>query len=208
MQELIATVVFTMISAGGAAEDKHPGKSFVFIGNSISNPLRLVDPLAKTVGHPQHRQEEIYILGASPAYNWEHPENNHWPQELAADKPWDAMLILCGASKDTTYAPKFAGEAYKANPRCQVLIYNRWPWIHEPYDATANPLATEKNAEEVCDAIAAAFPHAPPAKVVPSSRLLREMYRLAVAVHRVSCGSCTAVPAADEGRGWVDLTTE
>ena len=179
MQTLIATVVFTMISAGGAAEDKHPGKSFVFIGNSISNPLRLVDPLAETVGHPQRRQEEIYILGASPAYNWEHPEVNHWPQKLAADKAWDAMLILCGAPKDTTYAPKFAGEAYKANPRCQVLIYNRWPWIHEPYGETANPLATDKNAEEVCDAIAAAFPQAPPAKVVPCSRLLREMYRLA-----------------------------
>jgi hypothetical protein len=179
MRTRIATIVLTMISAAGAADEKHPGKSFVLIGNSISNPLRMVDPLAKTVGHPQHRQEEIYILGASPAYNWEHPEGNHWPQKLAADKPWDAMLILCGAPRDTTYAPKFAGEAFKANPRCQVLIYNRWPFIDEPYDVSVNPMYSERNAEEVGDAIAAAFPQAPPAKVVPSSLLLREMYRLA-----------------------------
>ena len=79
---------------------------------------------------------------------------------------------------DEIYAPKFAGEAYKGNPQCQVYIYVIWPDANMSFD-TPNPIRTEAHGEAVAAAVAAAFPAAPKPRVIPSSLLIRELGRLA-----------------------------
>ncbi len=160
--------------AGETAEN--PGLSFISVGNSHANLLRLLDPLAKASGHLQHRDDEIYILGAPLKWNWEHP--NKWEVKLAQDKPWDSLLLLSWGGGDETYAPKFAAEVFKANPKCQVLIYTIWPDANMDWEQPPD-LRTEKHTEKVADAVAAAFPQALKPKVVPSSLLIREIGRLA-----------------------------
>lgn len=172
-------LLLALATVAGAAETKHPGQSFIFLGNSHSNPFRLLDTLAKATGHPQHRQVEAYILGTPLRYHWEHPEaaTSKWREKLA--QPWDAQLLLAWDSKDPEYAVKFAGEAYKANPKCQVLIYTIWPDANMGYEEGFSPIRSEKHTEAVADAVAKAFPNSPPPKVIPSSLLIRELCRLA-----------------------------
>ena len=86
--------------------------------------------------------------------------------------------LLSWGSDDETYAPKFAAEAFEANPKCQVLVYTIWPdanmdWAQPP------EIRTERHTEKVADAVAKAFPQALKPKVVPSSLLIREIGRLA-----------------------------
>lgn len=155
---------------------ENPGLSFISVGNSHANLLRLLDPLAKAAGHSQHRNDEIYILGAPLKWNWDHPDK--WEVKLAQDKPWDSLLLLSWGGDDETYAPKFAAEAFKANPKCQVLIYTIWPDANMDWEQPPE-IRTEKHTENVANAVAAAFPQAPKPKVVPSSLLIREIGRLA-----------------------------
>ena len=186
---LIALVTMLAgLCAGLSAQEtaKPPGLRFVHIGNSHSQTFRLLDPLAKTAGHPQHKDDEISILGAPLWWNWDHPEQNKWKEKLGPDKPWDAILLLCWNAwsgddrdlKDTAIAPLFAGEAYKANPKCQVLLYTIWPDANQDM---ANPpeVRSETWTEKVADAVAKAHPNAPRPKVIPSSLLIREIGRLA-----------------------------
>ena len=35
---------------------------------------------------------------------------------------------------DEEYAPKFAAEAFKGNPQCQVFIYGNWPTPEESFE--------------------------------------------------------------------------
>lgn len=189
---LLAAALCSAASPTDAAEDPaqlgkvNAGLRFVHVGNSHSNTFRLLDPLAKAAGHPQHADDEIYILGAPLWWNWDHPEQNKWKEKLGPDKPWDAMLLLCWNTwsgnerdlKDTAIAPLFAGEAYKANPRCQVLLYTIWPDANQD---TANPpeVRSETWTEKVAEAVAKAYPNSPRPKVIPSSLLIREIGRLA-----------------------------
>ena len=91
---------------------------------------------------------------------------------------WDAMVLLSWDAHDGTDAPKFAGEAYKGNPQCQVYIYVIWPDANMSFD-TPNSIRTEAHGEAVAAAVAAAFPAAPRPRVIPSSLLIRELGRLA-----------------------------
>ena len=173
--------------AGTALPAKpNPGLRFVHIGNSHSQTFRLLDPLAKTAGHPQHQDDEISILGAPLWWNWDHPEQNKWKERLGQGKPWDAMLLLCWNTwtgndrdlKDTAIAPMFAGEAYKANPQCQVLLYTIWPDANQDMEKPPE-VRSEAWTEKVADAVAKAYPNSPRPKVIPSSLLIREIGRLA-----------------------------
>ena len=91
---------------------------------------------------------------------------------------WDGIILLSWSGKDEEYAPKFAGEALKANPKCQVYIYTIWPNSDE--DNEKPPLTrTEAHGEAVAAAVAKAFPDVPKPRVIPSSLLMRELGRMA-----------------------------
>ena len=165
---------------------KQPGLRFVHIGNSHSQTCRLLDPLAKTTGHPQHQDDEISILGPPLWWNWDHPEQNNWKEKLGPDKPWDALLLLCWNNwtgndkdlKDTAIAPMFAAEVYKANPQCQVLLYTIWPDANQDMQKPPE-VRSEAWTEKVAEAMVKAHPKSPRPKVIPSSLLIREIGRLA-----------------------------
>ena len=185
---IVAVAMLLCLSVNLSAQEpaKQSGLRFVHIGNSHSQTFRLLDPLAKTAGHPQHQDDEISILGAPLWWNWDHPEQNKWKEKLGPDKPWDAILLLCWNTwsgndrdlKDTALAPLFANEAYKANSKCQVLLYTIWPDANQDM---ANPpeVRSEAWTEKVADAVVKAHPNSPRPKVIPSSLLIRETGRLA-----------------------------
>jgi hypothetical protein len=176
---LVTSLTFSARAEGAeATASKHPGLRFIHVGNSHSNTLRYSYGLARAAGHPQHQDEEIYVLGAPLRWNWDHPEQNKWQQKLAADKAWDSLLLLCWGGDDDNYAAKFAGEAFQANPRCQVLLYTIWPDAN--VDMAKPPeIRSETHTEKVAEAVAKAFPNSLRPKVIPSSLLVREIGRLA-----------------------------
>ncbi len=93
--------------------------SAVHVGNSHSHPLRLLVPMAERIGHSGYKEGHVNILGASLGWNWNHGDQNKWPQTLAPDQKWDALTLLSWSGDDDAYAPKFAGEAFQGNPKCQ-----------------------------------------------------------------------------------------
>ncbi len=161
-----------------AAKASSDGLKVMHVGNSHSHALRLLEPLCLLTGHAKHKDGEINILGAPLRWNWDHPEQNKWQQSLAAGNKWDAITLLAWASDDETYAPKFAGEALKGNPQCQVFIYTIWPDANMDWEKPS-PIRTEAHTEKVAAAVAKAFPDAPRPRVIPSSMLIRELGRLA-----------------------------
>ena len=82
-------------AAAPGAPDKADGVRVVHVGNSHSHALRFLEPLAWAAGHKKHKDGEINILGAPLRWNWDHPEQNKWPQTLAAGQSWDAITLLC-----------------------------------------------------------------------------------------------------------------
>jgi hypothetical protein len=170
-----------MVAAAGELAptlDKGDGLKVMHVGNSHSHALRFLEPLAWAVGHGKHKDGEINILGSPLRWNWDHPQQNKWPEKLSADKSWDAITLLAWASDDEGYAVKFAAEAIKGNPKCQVLIYTIWPDAHMDWD-NPQPVRTEGHTEKVAAAVEKAFPDAPKPRVIPSSLLIRELGRLA-----------------------------
>jgi hypothetical protein len=183
MQSALAAMLFCAAGAGQISKGEMPagkggGLRVVHVGNSHSHALRLVKPLARAVGHKQHTNGEVNILGAPLRWNWGHPEQNKWPQVLAAGNRWDAISLLAWAGDDNTYAPKFAAEAYKGNPACRVLLYTIWPDTYMDWE-NSDPIRTEAHTEKVAATIEKAFPGKPKPRVIPSSLLIRELGRLA-----------------------------
>ncbi|MGB2820967.1 MAG: putative Ig domain-containing protein [Phycisphaerae bacterium] len=166
------------VPKGGTVRGKGDGLRVVHVGNSHSHALRLVEPLARAVGHRRHTNGEVNILGAPLRWNWDHPEQNKWPQTLAAGNKWDAITLLAWAGDDGTYAPKFAAEAFKGNPRCQVFLYTIWPDTYMDWE-DPGAIRTEAHTEKVAAALEKAFPDKPKPRVIPSSLLIRELGRLA-----------------------------
>ena len=120
------------------------------------------------MGHAKHKDGEINILGAPLRWNWDHPEQNHWPKTLAAAEPWDAITLLAWADDDDRYAVKFAGEFYKNNPQGQVFLYTIWPDTYMDWE-NPSPIRTENHTEQVAAALQKEFPDNPRPRVIPSS---------------------------------------
>jgi len=100
------------------------------------------------VGHPEHKQMLYSHLGAGIAYHYQ-TETNQWTpvswrkRYFAPDKTWEALVMSARdahwkgpqeVSSDEEYAAKFAAEAFKSNPQCQVFIYGNWPPLTEDFD--------------------------------------------------------------------------
>ena len=152
--------------------------SVVHVGNSHSHPFRLLIPLTMQTGHAGFMPGDINELGASLNWIWNHPERNKWNQTLAPSNKWDAMTLLSWDRADKTYAPKFAGELFKSNPKAQTFIYVIWPDANMSFEKP-DPIRTEEHGEEVAAAIATTFPQAPKPRVIPASLLMRELGHLA-----------------------------
>ena len=165
-------------AAERGVQDKGDGLRVMHVGNSHSHALRFLEPLAWAVGHTKHKDGDVNILGAPLRWNWDHPEQNKWSEKLGADKSWDAITLLAWADDDATYAPKFAAEAFKGNPKCQVLLYTIWPDTYMDFE-NPGPIRTEAHTEKVAAAVEKAFPDHPKPRVIPSSLLIRELGRMA-----------------------------
>ena len=76
------------------------------------------------------------------------------------------------------YAPKFAAEAFKLNPKCQVFIYGNWPVLTDNFEKPVYE-RTEAHIETVGAAVDKAFPDAPKTRMMPASRIIRELGRMA-----------------------------
>lgn len=175
---ILAALRMSGQEAPSLAHDPAAGIRVVHVGNSHSHVLRFLDPLAWATGHPKHSNGEINVLGAPLRWNWNHPEDNKWPQTLAVGRSWDAITLLAWGGDDEAYAPKFAGEAFKGNPKCRVFIYTIWPDTYMDWE-NPSPVRTEAHTEKVAAAVEKAFPDKPKPLVIPSSLLIRELGRMA-----------------------------
>jgi hypothetical protein len=189
-----------LLTAGGntlAAEP--PGSSLntkgltvLIIGHSLTHCLRALEPLAPMVGHSGHQQMLYTILGAGIAYHYQ-METNQWTPVswrklyFGPDKKWDALIMSARdahwkgpkeISSDEEFAPKFALEAFKSNPRCQIFIYGNWPSVTDDFDKPSFAY-TDEYLERVGAAVDNAFPNAPKARVMPCMRLMRELAHMA-----------------------------
>ena len=167
------------------------GLNVLIIGHSLTHCLRALEPLAPMVGHSKHKQMLYTHLGAGIAYHYQ-TETNQWTPlswrkvYFGPDKKWDALVMSARdanwkdpklLSSDEEYAPKFAAEAFKGNPRCQVFIYGNWP---EVAFLDSPPFGnTEAHIERVAAAVDKAFPDAPKTRLMPCSLVMRELGRMA-----------------------------
>jgi hypothetical protein len=199
LKSLLASAIATLLVAAGnapgaeaaATSGSGDGQSVLIIGHSLTHCLRGMEPLSLMVGHPKHQQMLYTILGAGIAYHYQ-METNQWTPKswrevyFAPDKKWDALVMSARdahwkgpqeTSSDEQYAPKFAAEAFKKNPRCQIFIYGNWT------DAGSldNPNFgnTEAHIERVADAVDKAFPAAPKTRLIPCNLMIQELVRLA-----------------------------
>lgn len=173
-----------------AAVNPH-GQNVLIIGHSLTHCLGGLEGLAPMVGHPAHKEAIYTFLGAGIAYHYL-TETNQWTPVswrkvyFGPGKKWDALVMSARdanwkgpkfVSSDEEYAPKFAAEAYKLNPRCQIFIYGNWP---EVAFLDSPPFGnTEAHIERVAAAVDKAFPDAPKTRLMPCSMLLRELARMA-----------------------------
>jgi hypothetical protein len=187
---LIAGGKATALETSGTPGDSS-GRNVLIIGHSLTHCLRGLEPLAPMVGHPAHKQMLYTFLGAGIAYHYQ-TETNPWTPVswcklyFGPDKKWDALIMSARdanwkgpqfVSSDEEYAPKFAAEAFKSNPRCQIFIYGNWPEVafldNPPFGNT------EAHVERVGAAVDKAFPHSPKTRLMPCSLLMRELGRMA-----------------------------
>jgi len=183
----------TAAAAEPAGTSANPGgRNVLIIGHSLTHCLRALEPLAAMVGHSGHKQMLYTILGAGIAYYYQ-TETNQWIHTswrklyFARDKKWDALVMSARdahwkgpqeVSSDEEYAPKFAAEAFKSSPQCQVFIYGNWPPLNEDCDKPSFG-RTEAHIERVGAAVDKAFPNAPKTRLMPCSLLIRELGRMA-----------------------------
>jgi hypothetical protein len=196
---ITATALSTFLTTAGnapaveppATSVHHDGQNVLIIGHSLTHCLRGLESLAPMVGHPGHKQMLYTFLGAGIAYHYQ-TETNQWTPVswrklyFAPDKTWDALIMSARdahwkgpqeISSDEEYAPKFAAEAFKTNPKCQIFIYGNWPSV----EFLDNPPFgnTEAHIERVGDAVDKAFPNAPKTRLMPCSLLMRELGHMA-----------------------------
>jgi len=171
---------------------KTKGVNVLIIGHSLTHNLEALKMFAPGVGHSKHKQMLYSHLGAGIAYHYQ-TETNRWPpvswrkRYFAPDKKWDALIMSARdahwkgpqeVSSDEEYAPKFAAEAFKTNPQCQIFIYGNWPTPSESFEKPSFG-RTEAHIERVGAAVDKAFPNAPRTRMMPCSLVIRELGRMA-----------------------------
>ena len=170
---LIAGDQVLAVDPPGGAE-KNKGLNVLIIGHSLTHCLRALEPLGPMAGHPAHKQSLYTILGAGIAYHYQTETNQWMPVSwrklyFGPNKKWDALIMSARdahwkgpqeISSDEEYAPKFAAEAFKSNPQCQVFIYGNWPPLTEDFDKPSFG-RSEAHIERVAAAVDKAFPQAP-----------------------------------------------
>lgn len=158
----------------------------LLIGHSLTHGLRNLDLLAPMIGHAGYKSMLYTILGAGIKIHYE-AEWKPWRQLFfPPDKKWDVLIMSArdadrdpkATSTDEIFAPKFAAEAFKNNPQCQVYIYGNWPEVYEDFTKPAFAY-TPEYIERVGAAVDKAFPNAPKTRIIPCCLLMRELEQMA-----------------------------
>ncbi|MGA2617871.1 MAG: putative Ig domain-containing protein [Thermoguttaceae bacterium] len=163
---------------------KSKGLNVLVIGHSLTGNLYAMNYFASDAGHRAHDQEHYCILGAGIAVHFKagpRPgQTKSWHDlYFAGGQKWDALVLSArDPGSDEEYAPKFAEEALKLNPRCQIFIYGNWPVLTDSFDKPVFA-RTEAHIEKVGAAVDKAFPSAPKTRLMPSSLIIRELGRMA-----------------------------
>jgi hypothetical protein len=164
--------------------DAKDGLKALVIGHSLTGNLNALRLFAAEAGHPGHDQEHYCILGAGIAAHYKAGprlgQAKSWHDlYFAGGQKWDALVLSArDPGSDEQFAPKFAEEAFKNNPRCQVFIYGNWPVLTDSFDKPVFA-RTEAHIEKVGAAVDEAFPHAPRTRLMPSGLIMRELGRMA-----------------------------
>lgn len=182
LKAFIAGLWFVLLGASGmamAAETSSPltqngGVNHIWVGASYTDPLHLLVGLAERCHHNGYNPCDITILGSPLSWNWNHPDTNKWPEKMDAKNKWDYLTLLVCDAEDAEFAVKFAGEAYKGNPKCQVLLYTTWPMASDDF-LSPPEVHSVVHGEKIAAAIAKAFPNSPKPRVIPLSMLIRDL---------------------------------
>ena len=175
----VVTIGRTRAEADPSSPDKEKGLNVLIIGHSLTHDLRALSFFAPEIGHPDHQQTQYTILGAGVRYHYEHMTDELREKYFGSGVKLDALIMSArDVNSDEDFAPKFAAEAFKGNPKCQVFIYGNWPTPGENLEKPT-PGRTEAHIEKVGAAVDKAFPEAPKTRMMPCSLVFRELGRLA-----------------------------
>jgi len=165
-----------------SSPDKSKGMNVLIIGHSLTGNLVALSNFAPEIGHPDHKQQLYMILGAGIRVHYDRMTEELRKKYFESGMKLDALIlsardtypVVDNIPSDEGYAPKFAAEAFKNNPKCQIFIYGNWPGLDEDFN---NPSFghTEKHIENVAAAVDKAFPNAPKTRLMPCSLLIREL---------------------------------
>ena len=170
-------------SAGHSVNTR--GLNVLIIGHSLTHCLRALEPFAAMVGHSKHRQA-LYTdsrrRNPIPLSNGNQSMDARIVAQALLGSRQEMGCVDYEATRnvgsDEEYAPKFAAEAFKTNPQCQIFIYGNWPTPQESFEKPSLG-RSEAHIEHVGAAIDKAFPHAPKTRMMPCSLVVRELGRLA-----------------------------
>jgi len=155
------------------------GLNVLVIGHSLAGNLHALAYFAAEAGHPAHNQDNYNILGAGIEHHYASANTGWHKNFFEGGRKWDALVMSArNPGSDEEYAPKFADEAFKLNPKCQIYIYGNWPELSDNFEKPVFQ-RTEAHIEKVGAAVDKAFPDAPKARMMPSSMIIRELGRMA-----------------------------
>jgi hypothetical protein len=163
------------------------------VGNSLTDQAYGMHDLAKARGHETTFGRHM-IPGAPLDWLWNHrgegfraPDAKKPADEILREGKWD-VLILQPFGRDPEvsieYGAKYAAEAYKGNPDCQVYVFANYPEIgkdQEKADQWTERWLSETdrkgraNFEKVARGISEKFPDRKPVRIIPVGEV---MYRL------------------------------
>ena len=161
------------------APDQSGGVKVLIIGHSLTGNLYALPLFAPEVGHPAHHHAQYSIIGAGIEGHYKYNSTEWRENYFAHGQKWDALVMSArNPESDAEFAPKFAAEAFRNNPKCQVFIYGNWPELTESFEKPEFR-HTEAHIENVAAAVDKAFPNAPRTRLIPCSLVIRELGRMA-----------------------------
>ena len=161
--------------------DKSNGVNVLVIGHSLTGNLQALPFFAPGIGHPDHKQQHYLILGAGVRWHYERMTEEMRKKFFESGMKLDALIMSARdlyQNGDVEFAPKFAAEAFRNNPKCQIFIYGNWPTPGENFEKPTIG-RSEAHIENVGAAVDKAFPEAPKTRMMPCSLVFREIGRLA-----------------------------
>ena len=167
------------VAALPGASDQSKGVKVLIIGHSLTGNLYALPLFAPEVGHPAHNHAQYNIPGAGIEGHYKYKSREWLEKYFAHGQKWDALVMSArNPESDAEFAPKFAAEAFRNNPKCQVFIYGNWPELTESFEKPEFR-HTEAHIENVAAAVDRAFPGCTKTRLIPCSLVIRELGHMA-----------------------------